>query len=470
MGAKQNHYIVCYMFCFWLKTLLDSTGGHRRALLIGINHYYLDDTISNLQYCVNDVVELDKVLSDEMRGNFSTSQLLHSEMEDVKSLPTRSNIMSLTSLLANNSESNDTILFYFAGHGFEQEGVNYLLPSDSCRNILSDTAISLAWIKETLNKSLARKKFMIIDACHSGSKIGRSISMPMSRSFHDEMFSEAEGFAILSSCKIGQLSYDYPEKNHGVFSYYLLEGLEGSADSDGDGIITVPDANKYVSEKLRKWSISAGLEQNPTFDYRVSGDFIFVRTPILERQELPSEAYTVIEIPESEYKISKILEEISFMSYTEVYSQQYLFDQLRAYLFTEDIVEKGKTFLTRFVSTRFSDSTSKESLMRIVADVTELTEIKKWLGGKPQIKQYFILEFITSRNFEYAGTMAHIINNMLPILTDDELVEIIDAIEKNDQIHFSFKARSYLWSIIDAVKSIIPIERYRRLLELLHLT
>ena len=448
--------------------LSDSTVGHKRALLIGINHYYLDDTIGNLHYCVNDVVELDEILSDKLRGDFST-QLLHSEIGDVKRLPTRSNIMSWTSLLASNSESNDSVLLYFAGHGFEQEGVNYLLPADSRCNVLSDTAIPLRWVKETLSKSLARKKFMIIDSCHSGSTIGRSQSVPLTRSFHQEMFSEAEGFAILSSCKIGQVSYDYPEKNHGAFSYYLLEGLRGSADSDGDCIITVPDANNYVSKKLHEWSLSREVQQDPTFYYRVSGDFIFVRIPVQESIELNSKSVVTAEIPESEDKIAKILEELSFMSFEEVQSQTQLFDELRAYLFSGDKAKKGKTFLTRLFETRFSDSTAKSRLMPMVADVTDLKEIKKWLRNKPLMRQYFIIEFVTSGNFDYAGIMAHITANMLPVLTNDELQEIIDAIEKNDQINCSFKARSHLWSIIDAVKSIIPIERYRKLRELLHI-
>jgi hypothetical protein len=449
--------------------LSESTSGKRRALLIGINHYYLDESIGNLRYCVNDVVELDKILTDESRGNFRSSQLLHSEMDDVKSLPTRSNIMSLTSRLANNSESKDTILFYFAGHGFEQDNVNYLLPADSCRNILADTAISLKWIKETVNKSLARKKFIIIDACHSGSELGRSNSIAMSKSFHDEMFSEAEGCAILSSCKIGQLSYEYPEKSHGVFSYYLLEGLKGSADNDGDGIITVPDVNKYVWEQMREWSITTGHEQHPTFYYKVSGEFIFVRTSIQQKTGVNNNVYPVFEIPRSIYLICQIVDAASFMSDNEFKYKQDSFDQLRSYLFIRNTTEKGKAFLEKISITRFSSLDPKEFLMQIAAEITEVMEIKKWLKKETQIKHYFILEFITSRSFDYAGTMAHIINNMLPTVTDDELLEIIEGIEKNNQIQLSFKARTYLWSIVDAAKTIMPIERYRKLLEILNM-
>ncbi len=66
--------------------------GQRRALLVGINHY-LDDFIGNLHYCVNDITERNEVLSDNVRGNFTT-QPLYSEISERKFIPTRSNIMS----------------------------------------------------------------------------------------------------------------------------------------------------------------------------------------------------------------------------------------------------------------------------------------------------------------------------------------------------------------------------------------
>lgn len=82
--------------------------------------------------------------------------------------------------------------------------------------------------------------------------------------------------------------------------------------------------------------------------------------------------------------------------------------------------------------------------MPIVGDVTEQTEIKKWLQDKPKMKGFFILEFTTSGNFDYAGTMARIMKNLLPSFTDYELMQIIKGIESNGQIISSFKARNYL--------------------------
>ena len=121
--------------------------------------------------------------------------------------------------------------------------------------------------------------------------------------------------------------------------------------------------------------------------------------------------------------------------------------------------------MTKLVDTRFSESTSKRYLMRIVSDVTKITEIKKWLGLKPRMRQYFVLEFITSMNFEYAGTMAKIVENLLPIFTDDEINKIITGIENNDQIYSSFKARTHLFSIVDSAKNIMSFKKYRALIK-----
>lgn len=462
---KINKTDTCYYT--WLTELLDSNECQRRALLIGVNDYNYDDYIGNLRYCVNDVVELNDVLSDKQRGNFSSSQLLHSENDDVRSLPTRSNIMSWTNLLANNSRDNDTILFYFAGHGFEKNGMNYLLPSDSRFNILSETAIQLEWIKETLRKSPARKKFVIIDACHSGATIGRSNCLAMSESFHDRMFSEAEGFAILSSCKIGQLSYDYPEKNHGVFSYYLLEGLRGSADTDEDGIITVPDSNSYISKKLSEWSFEKEVQQNSTFEYKVSGDFIFVRNPLEDSKESETKIKPPTQI-KSQDKITKLIRDLSFMSYDEIKEQPYIFDEIKQSLFLGDIVENSKKFLKKLTTTRFSTQLPTYYMMPIVGDVTNLSAIKKWLVEESEIKQFLIIEFLGSGNFDYAGTTAKIIQNLLPSLTDSELKQVIDGIDKNGQIISSFKARSYVLAIIDAARNLISRKRYEELREILN--
>lgn len=439
----------------------------KRALLVGINHYYLDDdSIGNLQYCVNDVVELDEILSDRLRGDFIT-QSLHSELSNRKLSPTRSNIMSMLKLLSSNSEKKDSILFYFAGHGFEKDGVNYLLPADARLNVLSETAIPIKWVKKTLSQSLASKIFIIIDACHAGSRLGRSEALSMTKSFHDEIFSEAEGFAIMSSCKIDQLSYDYDKQKHGVFSYYLLEGLRGCADENSDHIVTVPESYSYVVKKVRNWSLEKCLEQSPTFNYDVSGDFIFVKVPTEAIVDMSSKFVVSQKIEIMKKSVQDSVESISFMSDKDLRLHENDFDYLDFTIFCESdkTFELSKFFLNKIRTTRFSCHDAQRRLRSLVLVITGLNEIKKWIKNNPEIKQYLILEFISSDSFDYAGTTAEIICNILPSLTDDELLILIKAMRENNQIISSFKARSYVKSILDACKHILPLENYIELKE-----
>lgn len=449
---------------------LGQNAGQKRAVLIGINHYYLDSAIGNLKYCVNDVMELDSILSNELRGNFSTVTLC-SGNQDNKLAPNRSNILAMVKLLANNSEENDTILVYFAGHGFEQDGVNYVLPADARINVISDTAITIKWIRDTLSESLAKKKMLVIDSCHAGAKIGRATSLPMTRSFEEELYRQSEGFAILGSCKMEQVSYDFDEKNHGVFSYFLLEGLKGPADDNQDGIITVPDANNYVAARIREWCLRTGLQQNPTLSYNVAGDFIFVKVPKENAVSLSS-SVTIKQVTDDlnvEFKkICDLIDDLAFASYEEISSDNTLADQLTDLVTQEQDpvrkIEKAKVFLKALSEKRFSTKLAKEPLMTIVSKCVELKEIKKWLAiEEERIRKFLIIEFVNSYNFDFAGTMAHIIEKLLPTFSDAEILYVVRSIKSNDQITASFKARGSLVSIVDSCKGLIPFGEYTEL-------
>jgi uncharacterized caspase-like protein len=442
--------------------------GQKRAVLIGVNHYYLDGAIGNLKYCVNDVKELDSILSNELRGGFSTVPLCSGE-QDSRSAPNRSNILALVKLLATNSEENDTILVYFAGHGFNQAGKNYILPADARIDVIVDTAIRIKWIKDILSESLAKKKMFVIDACHAGAKIGRA-SVTMTRSFEEELYRQSEGFAILASCAREQVSYDYDEKNHGVFSYFLLEGLRGAADGDRDGIITVPDVNKYVASKIREWCMRNRLQQNPTLSYKVAGDFIMVRVPSEGAVSL-SASFTIKQKTDNEEaevkRICEIVDELRFGSLGDVLSDHTLVEELTVLIAQEQDwikkAERGKVFLKTISERRFSTKWAKQRLMPIVDNCVDLIEIKKWIAEQEKVRKFLMIEFAHSDTFDFAGTMARIIEKLLPAFSDEEILSIVRDINGNDQITASFKARGSLVSIVDACRGLMAAGEYSEL-------
>jgi hypothetical protein len=215
--------------------------------------------------------------------------------KDNANLPTRSNIMSKVDSVAKMSESEDTILFAFSGHGIEEENLGYLLPADARIGILAETAISIKWVKSKLQDSSAKAKVMILDSCHAGARMDKASIGPMTEKFAQEIFDVAEGFATLSSCKSNEVSHEWEDKQHGVFSYYLVEGLIGLADTNKDQRITIADASGYVTPKVKQWALINGYQQSPTLECRVSGDIVLVRVPRPSGEEVATAA---IETPE----------------------------------------------------------------------------------------------------------------------------------------------------------------------------
>jgi len=276
---------------------------NKKAVLVGINRYS-DNGIRSLNYSVADVKSFFKIIADTDRSGYSPQEIkVLIDNSEKREEPSRSNIMSATISLANGANIEDSILFYFSGHGLEEGGKSYLLPSDSRVNILKDTAIPIEWIKDTLNKSAARVKIVILDACHSGPLIGKETTGIMTKGFHDSIFPPPEGFVVLSSCKLNEVSWEWPEKEQGVFSYFLVEGLKGEADKDKDGRITITEVNNYTSEKVKHWGFINSKQQSPTFECKISGDILLIQT----RKVIEEAIHETIETDEILSHVKKIL-------------------------------------------------------------------------------------------------------------------------------------------------------------------
>jgi hypothetical protein len=243
--------------------------GKAWAVLVGINNYQ-DAYIADLSVCVNDATAIQEVL----KHHFQSAALLTDSTYD--SLPTRANILAALATTALAAEEEDILLFYFSGHGIADNGESYLIPCDARRSALKHTAIAMQDIRELFSQSSARAKVIILDACHSGADIGKASSV-MTPEFIQRVFEEAEGMAVLASCKQGQLSYEWPRQSRSVFTHFLLEALEGKADLDQKGFLTVTDVSRYVVNGVKQWSIRHRVPQTPTLQYTVIGDIILLQ-------------------------------------------------------------------------------------------------------------------------------------------------------------------------------------------------
>jgi uncharacterized caspase-like protein len=238
-------------------------------LFAGINRYD-DPHIADLHVCVNDVSSVQNLLA----GKYQAARLLVSGAPDCE--PNRANILGELSNLAQLAGEGDLLFFYFSGHGLAQDGESYLLPSDVRLSAMQQTAIAISDVRRIMDQSEAAARVILLDACHSGAAIGKAVPQ-MSEEFIRRVFEEAEGSAVLASCKQGQQSWEWPETGNSVFTHFLLEALQGKADGDGKGFVTVSDAGRYVTDGVKRWAAANGVPQTPTLQYLVAGDIVLAK-------------------------------------------------------------------------------------------------------------------------------------------------------------------------------------------------
>jgi hypothetical protein len=244
--------------------------GKAWAVLAGVNHYEDAPHIPDLRVCVADVTAIHAALAP----SYTAARLLTDDT--APRLPTRANILAELSSVAQAAEPGDLLLFYFSGHGVALDGESYLLPRDARLAALRHTAVAMRDVREIVEASPARAKVLLLDACHAGAAIGKA-GAAMTPEFIQRVFNEAEGMAVLASCKQGQQSWEWRREGRSVFTHYLLEALSGAADLDGKGFVTVSDASRYVVDRVKLWAVEHSRPQTPTLQVTVVGDIVLAK-------------------------------------------------------------------------------------------------------------------------------------------------------------------------------------------------
>ena len=137
------------------------------------------------------------------------------------------------------------------------------------------TALPMGEIARIFNRIQSERLIFIADSCYSGASGGRTISLTGVRSHISDSFMDriaaGKGKIILTASGANEVSEENAKLQHGVFTYYLLEGLKGNADTDQDGLITVDEVYKYISDRVPQATNNA---QHPIKKGSVEGQFV----------------------------------------------------------------------------------------------------------------------------------------------------------------------------------------------------
>jgi len=170
---------------------------------------------------------------------------------------------------------DDLVLIYFSGHGYqglddgadEADGVDeFFVLYDTRAGAVDDTALRDDEFGRFLDRLESDHVLVLFDGCYSGG-LGRSLAgghRPTTSS--PDIFSDLalEGRLILSAAAEGQEAFESEGLGHGVFTHFILEGLEGNADLNGDSQITAWELYEYVAREVPGYvRAERGEEQTP---------------------------------------------------------------------------------------------------------------------------------------------------------------------------------------------------------------
>lgn len=250
------------------------------AIIIGISRYEQDDRISELKYAAKDAIALKQRLIELF--NYSEENIfLFTHDEQYGEYGTHSAIIEQLGLLCNKMEVGDELLFYFAGHGVESAEGSFLLAANS--NILSPgtiqtSSLPVSILTSEMNRARASTRVLFFDACRKNpqkDRGGQDYTLPGTLSREIQMVLGASRpeaglttTALLFGCSNTQQAFESNKLGHGVFTYYLIEGMEKIAKTRGK--VNLSDLHNYVKDKVGLWSKEHGASQTPWI--RIEGD------------------------------------------------------------------------------------------------------------------------------------------------------------------------------------------------------
>jgi tetratricopeptide (TPR) repeat protein len=228
------------------------------ALVVGVGTYPRLDKNFQLEFAEKDAESIYSVLISPEGGNFRAENVHRL----IGAQATKENITrELEEWLPSVAKPEDRVVIYFAGHGFLYQGAGYLAPYDFAMQDPAKFGYPMKSLGSVIGgKIKARWKVLLTDSCHSG-----VIAPEDSAQLNSHLVNLTQSLFSLTASRDRERSFESPDwgGGHGVFTYYVVKGLEGLADENTDSIVTADELAEYVRRNVRE---ATGGEQNPTAD------------------------------------------------------------------------------------------------------------------------------------------------------------------------------------------------------------
>lgn len=245
------------------------------VLSVGINKY--QNAAYNLNYAQPDALAFTDKLVENGKSIFKSVNRVEIYDEEA----TRENIEKGFRSIIARAKPEDVFLFYYAGHGTldeEHDNEYYLVPTDITKLYgdpaqLAARGVSATQLRGFLTQVKSQKQIILMDACHSG---GALKSLNVRAAATDEkaivQLARSSGVVMIASSGTKQFATEFEELKHGVFTYALLEALDGRGDN-GDKKITVNELKFYMEERVPELTKQHGGQAQYPTGYITGNDF-----------------------------------------------------------------------------------------------------------------------------------------------------------------------------------------------------
>jgi ubiquinone/menaquinone biosynthesis C-methylase UbiE len=162
---------------------------------------------------------------------------------------------------------HDLILIYYSGHGkLDTEGNLYLATTNTrLRLYLTNTAVSISFIRELIRLARSQRIALILDCCFSGA------AQSVFKSGVDDLLQRlsgevcpGRGICLMTASTAAQVATERAGDSYSLFTKHLIDGIEtGAADSDRDGVITVNELFRYTRERVSAEANEQHSRQDP---------------------------------------------------------------------------------------------------------------------------------------------------------------------------------------------------------------
>jgi WD40 repeat protein len=270
------------------------------AIIVGISDYAGDKL--KLRFAARDAESMAKAITLGAKRLFGTEKVhINKLITGSTLLPTKANIQQAFKTMANQTNTDDILLVYLAGHGATLPSGNdtYCYLTNDAKNISdiadpvqrSKTAVTSDELRQWCTRIPALKQVMILDTCAAGAAAGtliekRDISGDQIRAI--ERLKDRTGFHILMGCAANARSYETSRYGQGLLTYSLLQGMKGAALREGQ-FIDVNTLFNYAADQVPLLAVGVGGLQRPMIATPKGNSFDIGQLTADDRGNIPVE-------------------------------------------------------------------------------------------------------------------------------------------------------------------------------------